>query len=308
MSELKERISNDKRLDPRLTQLLTMLAADIDGDVKDREELLKKMNSPRGRANLKAAVEFGEMCNDEVLAPSEGLNIYTEVVSSSPDNNSINLQIIRPATTEKLPILVYIHGGGMMMMSCYDGNYKCWGRLLAHQKLIVVMVDFRNSIIPSSVPEVGPFPCGLNDCVSAVKWANENSTKLGGITGQVYIAGESGGGNLAIATSMKLLKDGDVGLVQGVYPLCPYLSGQYPREEYPSISANNGYLISVNGNNAGHSYGIKELENGNPLAWPHFATIEDIKGLPPVRISVNELDPLRDEGVAFYRKLLGGKS
>jgi acetyl esterase/lipase len=42
----------------------------------------------------------------------------------------------------------------------------------------------------------------------------------------------------------------------------------------------------------------------NPLAWPYHATEADLAGLPPHVISVNELDPLRDEGLAYYRKLL----
>ena len=41
----------------------------------------------------------------------------------------------------------------------------------------------------------------------------------------------------------------------------------------------------------------------NPLAWPYFATSEDVTGLPPHLISVNELDPHRDEGLAYFRKL-----
>ena len=52
------------------------------------------------------------------------------------------------------------------------------------------------------------------------------------------------------------------------------------------------------------AYGIEELESGNPLAWPGFATADDVRGLPPTVISVNECDPLRDEGVGFYRLLL----
>jgi acetyl esterase/lipase len=40
------------------------------------------------------------------------------------------------------------------------------------------------------------------------------------------------------------------------------------------------------------------------LAWPGFATEADVAGLPPTVISVNECDPLRDEGVALYRLLL----
>ena len=46
------------------------------------------------------------------------------------------------------------------------------------------------------------------------------------------------------------------------------------------------------------------LNARNPLAWPYHATPEELVGLPPHIISVNELDPLRDEGPVFFRKLL----
>jgi len=51
-------------------------------------------------------------------------------------------------------------------------------------------------------------------------------------------------------------------------------------------------------------YGIEAFEAGDPLAWPLFATEEDVAGLVPTVISVNECDPLRDEGIEFYRLLL----
>ena len=46
------------------------------------------------------------------------------------------------------------------------------------------------------------------------------------------------------------------------------------------------------------------IDSINPLAWPLFATIEDLNGLPPHVISVNELDPLRDERLLYYKKML----
>jgi len=52
------------------------------------------------------------------------------------------------------------------------------------------------------------------------------------------------------------------------------------------------------------SYGIEEFEKGNPLAWPGFATEQDVSGLVPTVISVNECDPLRHEGIEFYRLVL----
>jgi acetyl esterase/lipase len=43
--------------------------------------------------------------------------------------------------------------------------------------------------------------------------------------------------------------------------------------------------------------------NPNPLCRPYRATREELRGLPPHVISVNELDPLRDEGLTYYRRL-----
>ncbi|MFT5542525.1 MAG: acetyl esterase [Glaciecola sp.] len=52
------------------------------------------------------------------------------------------------------------------------------------------------------------------------------------------------------------------------------------------------------------AYGIEELEKRNPLASPRFAKSEDVQGFPPTMISMNECNPLRDEGINFYRFLL----
>lgn len=53
-----------------------------------------------------------------------------------------------------------------------------------------------------------------------------------------------------------------------------------------------------------HVYDPDGSNAENPLCWPYFATPADLEGLPPHVVSVNELDPLRDEGVAYCRALL----
>jgi acetyl esterase/lipase len=55
------------------------------------------------------------------------------------------------------------------------------------------------------------------------------------------------------------------------------------------------------------AYGIEAFQARDPLAWPAFATQEDVRGLPPFVVSVNECDPFRDEGIEFYRLLLRAK-
>jgi len=245
-----------------------------------------------------------QMLDSEEISPSAGLDISTHEFTSSPDGNSIKVQFIRPQSTQSLPCVYYIHGGGMQSMSCFWGIYRAWGKIIAQQGVAVAMVDFRNCLTPSSSPDVAPFPAGLNDCVSGLKWLVGQAEELNIDPGKIIIAGESGGGNLTLATGLQLKRDGDLGLIQGLYALCPYIAGSWPQEKYPSSTENNGLLLNLHNNRGAMAYGIEEFENANPLAWPGFATVEDVSGLPPTVISVNECDPLRDEGIAFYRLLL----
>ncbi len=131
-----------------------------------------------------------------------------------------------------------------------------------------------------------------------------NNAKLGIDRAAIIVAGESGGGNLTLATGLRLKREGRLGLIQGLYALCPYIAGIWPLEQNPSSIENNGILLDLHNDTGPLAYGIDELTRRNPLAWPGFATVEDVRGLPPTMISVNECDPLRDEGINFYRLLM----
>ena len=298
------KLVRDPRIDPRLKALFAWPDRPPVGDIASREALVAEANTPEALAAEAAMDMLFNACDSEENAPSAGLSIRTETYVSAPDGNSVQIGVIRPDTAERLPCVVYIHGGGMQTMSAFNGMYKAWGRIIASQGLAVVMPDFRNALRPSSAPQVLPFPAGLNDCVSAVKWARANATSLNIDPDRIVVAGESGGGNLTLATGLKLLKDGDIGLIKGLYALCPYIAGQWPHPDNPSSVENNGILLELHNNRGAMAYGIEALERKDPLAWPGFATEADVRGLPPVVISVNECDPLRDEGVNFYRLLL----
>ena len=107
---------------------------------------------------------------------------------------------IRPDNEDILPCVYYIHGGGMEIGSCFYKLYQAFGRLIAHQNISVIMVDFRNARVPSSAPEVAPFPAGLNDCISGFDYIKTNAKKLNIDSERIVISGESGGGNLTLAT------------------------------------------------------------------------------------------------------------
>lgn len=302
---MTSKIQQDPRIDPRIKVIFgAMPPISPSEDVASREVLLDAANTQEAIEASEGMKAFLGMCDTEEVASSEGLSTRTEQLVSSPDDNTINVQIIRPDNDEILPCVYYIHGGGMQVMSCYDGNYKAWGRLIAANNVAVVMVDFRNALVASSVPEVAPFPAGLNDCVSGVKWVYEQADVLKIDRDRIIIAGESGGGNLTLATGLKLKQDGDMNLIKGLYALCPYIAGEWPLKKNPSSIENNGIFLELHSNNGAMAYGVEAFEAGNPLAWPGFADVDDVTGLVPTVISVNECDPLRDEGIGFYRLLL----
>ena len=180
----------------------------------------------------------------------------------------------------------------------------CGARVLAAQGVAVAMVDFRNCVTPSSVPEVEPFPAGLNDCVSGLKWIVSQSEQLGVDAGRIVVAGESGGGNLTLATGMQLLRDGDIGLVSGSTRCARTSPDGGRRTDSRRRSRTRASCSTCTTIEESVAYGIEHFEAENPLAWPSFATVDDVAGLPRTFISVNEADPLRDEGVDFYRLLL----
>ena len=296
-------IAEDARIDPRIKNFFGSFPAGVgQSDAESREQLVAEAASEAALAMRQMLTGFMDGCDTEEIAPSAGLEISEHVIASEPDGNKINIRFIRPQG-DNLTCVYYIHGGGMASLSCYDGNYRAWGKIIAAQGVAVAMVDFRNSVSPSSVEEVAPFPAGLNDCVSGLKWVASNHEALGIDPGRIIVAGESGGGNLTLATGLKLKRDGDLGLIQGLYALCPYIAGRWPAPDSPSSVENNGILLDLHNNRGAMGYGIAGLETGNPLAWPGFATEDDVRGLVPTMISVNECDPLRDEGVNFYRLL-----
>lgn len=302
---MTSKLLSDRRIDPRIKAMFGAMPLDTPtGTVASREELLAEEASEEGKAKAAQLTAMLDMVDNETVAPSAGLKVSVETFRSEPDGNTIKIRIIRPDTSERLPCVYYIHGGGMTFLSCFDGTYRAWGKIIAAEGVAVAMVDFRNCLRASSAPEVEPYPAGLNDCVSGLKWVHAHAQMLNIDPARIVVAGESGGGNLALATGLKLKRDGDLGLVKGLYAMCPFIAGEWPQEKYPSSTENNDIILDLHNNRWRMGYGIEAFQAKDPLAWPAFAGEEDVKGFPPTVISVNECDPLRDEGIEFYRLLL----
>jgi acetyl esterase/lipase len=294
-------ILDDPRTDPRIVKALAAFGS-FDQGV---EPLGLDATYEQCLDYCDAFEEVGSAAHPLLLA---NMPVFESVVASSEtiegvDGNPIKLLIHRPVNIEgPIPCVVHLHGGGMVIASAEDPSYIRWRGTLADCGMIVIGVEFRNG-----GGRLGrhPFPAGLNDCASAVLWANENRTSLG--ISNIIVSGESGGGNLSLATALKAKQEGWLDAIDGVYGMCPYISGLYstPPVQLLSLRENDGYMLDCGMMTSLARVYDPSNENGtNPLAWPFHARKSDLEGLPPHAISVNELDPLRDEGLAYYRKLL----
>ena len=255
------------------------------------------------------------------LWSGDGLYERDYWLTSSPDSNQVALRFARPAgTTEPMPCVFYIHGGGMAAGSAYDARSIPRARMLAKLGCAVASIDFRNCQSPPSdaaepghgpgTTEIAPYPAGLNDCMSGLIWVHAHAAELGIDSTRVIVAGVSGGGNLTIAVALKAKQEGSLArlIPRGFYALCPYIAGTWPQDvvhgdfmlgDSHLDSGNNGIFLKLGGSTSGSAssrgYGQDAFDRRDPLAWPGFATVEDLTGLPRCVISVNECDPLRDE-------------
>ena len=151
---------DDPRIDPRIKALMGSMSMPPGSNVNSREEMLEQANSPQALEMAEGLRGFMELCDTPEIAPSAGLELSTLEFNSVPDDNKILIHFIRPKSKEHVPCVYYIHGGGMQAMSCFDGNYRAWGKIIAAQGIAVAMVDFRNALTPSSIIGILTLPGG----------------------------------------------------------------------------------------------------------------------------------------------------
>ena len=256
-----------------------------------------------------AVVEWMDKAMDsrEVLG-EKSMPSFSDITSSKEiiqgkQGRKIELYLDRPKKSDgPIPCIVHFHGGGMSFSSANNPYTVRWRKSLAQQGALVIGVEFATQTLHEGNH---PFPAGLNDCAESVIWAHKNRSKLG--ISSIVITGESGGGNLALATAIKANKEGWIDAIDGVYSLAPMIIGIYSPELPPNLASYRENIDYV-GNlpllrNMTKVYDPDDMHGENSLAWPFFANELDLRGLPPHIIVNYELDLIRDDGVVFAQKL-----
>ena len=294
-------LGDDRRGDPRMLAAMAALGLDRHPEplpvspASSTEELLAFV----GAAEQGFQAAFGALLAE--VDPVEGVWRENATIAGE-DGYEIGLTIHRPVKGGgNQPCLVHFHGGGGVILTAGEPCYLQWRDALAATGLTVVGVEFRNA---GGALGSNPYPAGLTDCSAAVRWVASHRGELS--ISSVIVSGESGGGNLSLAVALKAAREGWANEIAGVYAMAPQIASPWDRPPHLfSQSENDGYFISCELLAVmGAVYDSHGEHGEDPLCWPSRASDAELRGLPPHVISVNELDPLRDEGIAYQRRLV----
>ena len=189
----------------------------------------------------------------------------------------------RPVGNKPMPVIVYYHGGGWVIATV--DTYDSAPRMLAKElNAIVVSVEYRPA------PEF-KFPAQHEDAAAAYRWTLENAASWGGDPTKIAIAGESAGGNLAVATTIYAR---DNNLAQPLHVLAVYPIANTSMTLPSRIdSANAKPLNTAMLNWFGHYYQTSAADAQDPRL---NLVAANLQGLPPMTILNAQIDPLRSDG------------
>lgn len=198
----------------------------------------------------------------------------------------LRYRLYRPDSVGPHPVVAYFHGGGWVLGSEVSDDPFCRD-LCDRSGSIIVSVDYRHA------PEAR-FPAAADDAFAAVQWIAANAGDLGGIPGQLAVAGWSAGGNLA-AVVCQLARDSGGPEICGQLLLTPVTDGEHSA---PSHEENaEGYVLTAALMRWFWDHYADPADRADPKASPLRA--ESLAGLPPAFVVTSEFDPLRDEGMAY---------
>lgn len=239
------------------------------------------------------------------IPPAEGREAVNGVQSSEIDKPAVDEQwvtvdggptgavkarIVRPAgTTEPLPVIVYIHGAGWVF-----GNAHTHDRLVRDLAMgagaAVVFPEYDLS------PEVR-FPVAIEQSFAVAQWVGHAGAEHGLDASRVAVAGDSVGGNMAIALTQLAKRRGGVEFLQQVL-FYPVTDAAFDTDSYHEFA--EGYFLRRDGMKwFWDQYTTDPAERADILASPLRASVEDVQGLPPALVITAEADVLRDEGEQY---------
>jgi acetyl esterase/lipase len=204
------------------------------------------------------------------------------------------VRIVRPRdAVEPLPVVLYMHGGGWVLGNA-DTHDRLVRELAVGARAAVVFVEYDRS------PEAH-YPVAIEQGYATAQWITHEGAENGLDPDRIAIAGDSVGGNMTAALALMAGDRGDVRFVQqSMY--YPVTDAAMDTGSYAQFA--EGYFLTAKSMAWFWDAYVPDVERrAEPYASPLRASDEQLAGLPPTFLIVDEADVLRDEGEAYAARL-----
>ena len=227
------------------------------------------------------------------LKEDPAVKTFDQIIPGPVGNENLKVRIYQPAgQTESLhPCVIFFHGGGFLFGTVYRPETHCQ-RYVPHGGCGVVSVEYR-------VATQAKAPAPIEDGYAALCWVHEHGAEIGVDGSRIALAGLSAGGTVAAALSM-LTRDrgGPQPVLQ--MPLYGELDHRMVTPSCREITSPKVWCYA--NNRLSWDLYLDPTREVNYLDSP--ALCEDLSGLPPLFSYVGGLDPVRDENLAFWNRMM----
>lgn len=221
-----------------------------------------------------------------------GIEEYEKTITSG--DYTVKITIVRPkGIKDKLPVFIFIHGGGWIM-----GDYATHKRMVRD---LVVESGYAAVFVNYTPSPEAKYPQAINEIYAVTKWVAEHDAEINVDGKQLALVGNSVGGNMAIAVSLLVNKNGGPHIKLLVL-FWPVTDTYFDTDSY-RIYAEQRFLTTSMMKWMFDQYTTNMDQRKEIYISPLRASLDELKSLPPVIIQVAENDILRDEAESFGRKL-----
>jgi acetyl esterase/lipase len=219
--------------------------------------------------------------------PGRGVTVVTR------DIGSVRVSVTTPdARLTPSPGVLWLHGGGYIVGS---PRFEAAGAGQLARELGVVVVAPAYRLAPEH-----PFPAGLDDCMSALRWMRDNAAELGIDPDRIGVIGASAGGGMAAAVAQRSHDEGIRLRAQVMaYPMLD--DRTVLRDDH---GGRGRFAWTPESNRYGWtSYLGRAPRMSDAPEYAAPARRTDLSDLPPAWIGVGELDVFFDEDVDYAERL-----
>ncbi|MFH8701931.1 alpha/beta hydrolase [Streptomyces chartreusis] len=236
-----------------------------------------------------------KVLDDLQAAPVEKPDAEEKWITVPAGVGDVQVRIVKPVGSRgSLPVVLYVHGGGWVL-----------GNAGTHDRLVRELAVGANAAVAFVEYDRAPeakYPVAIEQAYATAQWITAKGAEEGLDASRLAVAGDSVGGNMTAALTLMAKQRGDVTFVhQSLY--YPVTDASQNTDSYREF-ADGPFLTAKAMAWFWDCYTTDPAQRAEITASPLRASLEDLQGLPPALVIVDQNDVLRDEGEAYAAKLI----